>query len=158
MLAGTFLLPVPKPPCFAHASAAGAVARNFTNASMAGLSRKVTNRSPPISTAPALGPGVIAGQANVLKPVFGFAFVDEVMTPPTKSASNTIAAFGGSANAFVTESLNPYWSAPLDPPAIFPVSPTIFAIDSRAVFTDGSVHLILCALRALYFAAPNVRR
>src|SRR5712691_3814579 len=159
MLDGTFLLPVPKPPCFAHASAAGAVARNFTNASIAGLSRNVTNRSPPISTAPASAAlGVIEGHVNVLKPVPAFAFVDEVMTPPTKSASNTIAAFGGSANAFVTESLNPYWSAPLDPPAIFPVSPTIFAIDSRAVFTDGSVHLILCALRALYFAAPNVRR
>src|SRR2546427_7662800 len=156
MLAGTFLLPVPNPPCFAHASAAAALARNFTNAWMAGLPRTVTKRSPPISTAPAFGPGVMAGHVNVLKPVFGFAFVDDVITPPTKSASNTIAALGGCAKAFVTESLNPYWSAPLAPPARFPASPTIFAIDVRAVFTDGSVHLILCALRALYFAAPNV--
>src|SRR5579862_51975 len=108
MLAGTFLLPVPKPPCLAHASAAGAVARNFTNASIAGLSRKVTSRSPAISTALASGPGVIDGHVNVLKSVPGFAFVDEVMTPATKSASNTIAAFGGDANAFVTESLKPY--------------------------------------------------
>src|SRR5437667_241067 len=73
MLAGTFLLPVPKPPCFAHTSAAAAVARYFTNASIAGVSRNVTNRSPPISTAPASGPGVIEGQVKVLKPVFGFA-------------------------------------------------------------------------------------
>src|SRR2546421_5468643 len=99
MLAGTCLLPVPKPPCFAHASAAWGVARNFTNASIAGLSRKVTNRSPPISTALALGPGVIEGQVNVLKPEPAFAFVDEVITPPTKSASNTIAPFGGEPNA-----------------------------------------------------------
>src|SRR6476469_5126611 len=103
MRAWTFLVPVPKPPCFAHASAAGAVARNLTNASIAGVSRKVTNRSPPISTPLAFGPGVIEGHVNVLKPEFGFAFVDEVMTPPTKSASNTIAAFGGVPNAFVTE-------------------------------------------------------
>src|SRR5438067_13919078 len=100
MLAGTFLLPVPKPPCFAQTSAAFAEARYFTNASIAGVSRNVTNRSPPISTAPAFGPGVMDGHVNVLKPVFGFAFVDEEMTPPTKSASNTIAAFGGSENAF----------------------------------------------------------
>src|SRR5713101_6806897 len=150
MLAGTFLLPVPKPPCFAHASAAGALARNLTNASIAGVSRNVTRRSPPISTALALGPGVIEGQVNVLKPVFGLELVDELITPPTKSASKTIAPFDGEPNAFVTESLNPYWSAPLDPPAMFPVSPTIFAIDCRAVATDGSVHLILCAESALY--------
>src|SRR2546423_6214188 len=158
MLVGTFLLPVPKPPCFAHASAAGAVARNLTNASIAGVSRNVTKRSPPISTALAFGPGVIDGQVNVLKPEFGFDFVDELITPPTKSASNTIAPFDGEPNAFVTESLNPYWSAPLVPPAMLPVSPTIFAIVFRAVVTDGSVHLILCAESALYLAAPNVRR
>src|SRR6266478_5026901 len=154
MLAGTFLLPVPKPPCFAHASAAGAVARKLTNARIAGVSRNVTNRSPPISTADESGPGVIDGQVNVLKPVFAFAFVDEVMTPPTKSASNTIAALGVVPNAFVTESLNPYWRAPLVPPARFDASPRILPIVVRAVFTDGSVHLILCWLSALYFAAP----
>src|SRR3954449_4209712 len=107
MLALTCLLPVPKPPCFAQASAAGAVARNFTKALIAGVSRNATNRSPAISTAPAFGPGVIEGQVKVLKPVLGFAFVEDVITPPTKSASNTIAAFGGDANAFVTESLKP---------------------------------------------------
>src|SRR5438105_222695 len=144
MLAGTFLLPVPKPPCFAHASAAGAVARNFTNASIAGVSRNVTNRSPPISTAPASGPGVIAGHVNVLKPVPGFAFVEELITPPTKSASKTIAPFGGEPNALVTESLKPNCSAPLVPPATLAVSPTILAIEVSAVLTDGSVHLILC--------------
>src|SRR5882724_9794819 len=117
MVAGTFLLPVPKPPSLAHASAAGAVARNLTNASIAGVSRNVTNRSPPISTALEFGPAVIDGKVVVLKPDPAFAFVDEVMTPPTKSPSNTIAAFGGVLNAFVTESLNPYWSAPDAPPA-----------------------------------------
>src|SRR5450432_2561571 len=117
MLVGTFLLPVPNPPILAHASAAGAVARNFTNASIAGVSRNVTNRSPPISTAPEFGPAVIEGNGTALKPVPGFAFVDEVMTPPTKSPSNTIAPFGGVEKAFVTESLNPYWSAPAAPPA-----------------------------------------
>src|SRR5579862_7648024 len=116
MLAGTLLLPVPKPPCRAQISAACGVARYFTNASIAGLSRNVTNRSPAISTAPASGPGVIDGQVKVLNPVFGFAFVDDVMTPPTKSASKTIAALAGDANAFVTESLKPYCRAPDVPP------------------------------------------
>src|SRR5579862_6647672 len=105
MLAGTLWLPVPKPPCFAQISAACGDVRNFTKASIAGLSRKVTNRSPAISTALASGPGVIDGNVNVLYPESAFAFVDEVITPPTKSASNTIAALGGLANAFVTESL-----------------------------------------------------
>src|SRR5512133_464778 len=117
MLGLTFLLPVPKPPLLAHAFAAGAVARNFTNASMAGVSRNVTSRSPPISTAVAFAPGVIAGNGAVLKPVFGFALVEDRMTPATKSPSNTIAAFGGDANAFVTESLKPYVRAPDVPPA-----------------------------------------
>src|SRR5487761_197010 len=116
MLAGTLWLPVPKPPCFAQISAACGDARYFTNASIAGLSRNVTNRSPAISTALASGPGVIDGHVNVLKPVFAFAFVDDVITPPTKSASNTIAAFAGDENAFVTESLNPYCRAPDVPP------------------------------------------
>src|SRR5438552_2559382 len=77
---------------------------------------------------------------------------------PTESASTAIAPFGGEPKAFVTESLNPYWSAPLVPPAMLPVSPTIFAIVFRAVATEGSVHLILCWDSWLYFAAPNVRR
>src|SRR5436853_362110 len=116
MLAGTCLLPVPKPPSFAQISAAPGVARYLTNASMAGLSRNVTKRSPAISTALALAPGVIDGNVNVLKPVFGFAFVDDVITPPTKSASNTIAALAGDEKAFVTESLKPYCRAPDVPP------------------------------------------
>src|ERR1700733_10313190 len=120
MLAGTLWLPVPKPPSLAHASAAGAVARNLTNASMAGVSLNVTSRSPPISTAPASAPGVIEGNGTALKPVPGFAFVDERITPATKSPSKTVAAFGGDVNAFVTESLNPYCRAPEVPPARFP--------------------------------------
>src|SRR4051794_25381255 len=125
MLAGTLWLPVPNPPSFAQASAAGAVARNLTNASTAGVSLNVTSRSPPISTAPALGPLVIDGNEAALKPLPGFAFVDERITPATKSPSNTVAAFGGEVNAFVTESLKPYCRAPLVPPARFAPLPRI---------------------------------
>src|SRR5579871_5580387 len=101
----TLWFPVTNPPSFAHAFAAAGVARNFTNASIAGVSRKVTNRSPLISTAPASGPGVIVGHGATLKPVLAFDLVDDRITPETKSASNTIAAFDGEPNAFVTESL-----------------------------------------------------
>src|SRR5437879_12599821 len=102
MLADTFLLPVPKPPIFAQAFAASAVARNFTNASIAGLSRNVTKRSPPISTAVEFAPGVIAGNVAVLNPVPGFDFVEEVVTPPTKLRSSTVGAFGGGQDWTVT--------------------------------------------------------
>src|SRR5438067_5742065 len=158
MLAGTFLLPVPKPPSFAQASAAGAVARNFTNASMAGVSRNVTSRSPPISTAPAFGPALIDGKMPALKPVPGFDFVADVIAPPTKSASNTIAPLDGVPNAFVTQVGKSVWREPLDPPARLPVSPTICPIVLSAVATDGSVHLIVCADSWSYFAGPKVRR
>src|SRR5579862_91232 len=103
MFAGTFLFPVPNPPCFAQISAAGAVARYLTNASIAGVSRNVTNMSPAISTALAPGPGLIVGNVKTLNPVLAFAFVDERMTPATKSASNTIAPFDGLEKASVTE-------------------------------------------------------
>src|SRR5581483_666724 len=158
MLAGTCLLPVPKPPCFAQASAAGAVARKLTKARIAGVSRKVTSMSPPISTALAFGPALIVGNTAALKSVPGFAFVDEVIAPPTKSASKTIAPFDGVENAFVTHVGKSVWSAPLLPPARFELSPTIWAISLSAFVTDGSVHLILCALSASYFVGPNVRR
>src|SRR5881392_2200472 len=128
------------------------------NALIAGVSRKATIESPATSTAAAPGPELMVGKTAALKPVFAFAFVDERITPATKSASNTIAAFGGDANAFVTESLKPYCSAPLVPPATLPESPTTCAIVFSAVITDGSVHLILCALSASYFAGPYVRR
>src|SRR5205823_10741209 len=150
MLVGTFLLPVPKPPCFAHASAAGAVTRNLTNASIAGVSRNATRRSPPISTALALAPGVIVGKTEALKSVPGFAFVEDVIAPPTKSASNTIAPFEGVENAFVTQVGKSVWSEPLEPPARFELSPTIWPIVFSAFATDGSFQLVLCALRAAY--------
>src|SRR5689334_23937053 len=153
-----FLFPVPKPPIDAHALAAGAVARNLTNASIAGVSRNVTKRSPPISTALAFGPALIDGNGAALNPVPGFAFVEEVITPPTKSPSNTIAAFAGDENAFVTESLKPYCSAPDVPPARFDELPRTWAIVFNAVVTDPSVHLILCAESESYLAFPNVRR
>src|SRR5438128_1866188 len=151
-------LPVANPPTFAHAAAAGAVARNFTNALIAGVSRKVTSESPPISTALALGPGVIVGNGAVLKSVPGLAFVAEVMAPATKSASNTIAPFDGDPKAFVTHVGKSVWSAPLEPPARFALSPTTCAIVFSAFVTEGSVHLSLWALSWLYFASPNVRR
>src|SRR5262249_34538014 len=153
----TCLLPVPKPPTLAHAFAAAGVARNFTKAWIAGVSRNVTNRSPPISTADEFA-GAIDGNGAALNPLPGFAFVDEVITPATKSPSNTIAAFGGVEKAFVTESLKPYCSAPDDPPARFAELPMTCCIVFSAVSTDGSVHLILWADSASYFAGPNVRR
>src|SRR2546430_17140696 len=64
--------------------------------------------SPPISTAVEFAPGVIAGNGAVLNPDPAFDFVEDVITPPTKSPSKTMAAFGGDENAFVTESLKPY--------------------------------------------------
>src|SRR3954469_5363910 len=128
------------------------------NALIAGVSRKATIESPATSTAAAPGPELTVGKTAALKPGLAFAFVDERMTPATKSASNTIAAFGGDENAFVTESLKLYCSAPEVPPARFDVSPRICPIVVSAVFTDGSVHGILCALRALYLVGPNVRR
>src|SRR6476661_5654483 len=159
MLAETFLLPVPKPPSFAQASAAGAVARNFTKASIAGVSRNVTNRSPPMTTPLApVEPAFVVGNGNTLKPEPGFAVVEDVITPATKSPSKTIAPFGGVENAFVTESLKPCCSAPEGPPARLPESPTTCAIVFKAVITDGSVHLILCADSAAYLAGPNVRK
>src|ERR1051326_7146178 len=158
MLAGTLWLPVPKPPIFAQASAAGALARNFTNASIAGLSRNATSRSPPISTAVEFGPGVIVGNTAALKSVAGFAFVDDVIAPPTKSASNTIAPLDGVENAFVTHVGKSVCSEPLVPPARLDVSPTIWPISVSAFLTDGSVHLILCWLSWSYFAGPYVRR
>src|SRR5215831_10421071 len=115
METGTFLLPVPNPPSFAQALAAAGVARNVTNALIAGVSLKVTKRSPPISTADAFAPGLIAGNATALKPVIGFAFVEERITPPTKSASRTMAPFGGSPKALVTHVGKSVWSAALVP-------------------------------------------
>src|SRR5436305_15250494 len=151
-------LPVEKPPDFAHAAAASGVARNVSNALIAGLSRNVTIRSPPISRAlePAALPSV--GKLKTLKPVLAFAFVDDRITLPTKSPSKTIAAFAGFENAFVTESLKFVWIAPDVPPAMFDVSPSTWPMVFRALITDGSVHLILWALRALYLSGPNVRR
>src|SRR3954465_871908 len=84
------LFPVAKPPFLAHAAAACGVARNFTNAWMAGVSRNATIVSPPITTD---GPEpLIDGKVNSPKSL-GFAFT--VWTPGTKSPSITIAAFGG---------------------------------------------------------------
>src|SRR6185437_13893765 len=156
MLGLTFLFPVAKPPSFAHAFAAGAVVRNLTKARIAGVSWNATSRSPPTSTP--FEAVLIDGNVVTLKPVVGFAFVEERITPATKSPSNTIAAFGGDEYAFVTEALKLFWSAPALPPAMLPVSPMICAMLLSAVFTDASVHLILCAVNAAYFAGPKVRR
>src|SRR5262249_5384792 len=96
-------LPVPKPPCLAQIAAAWGGARYYTKASIAGVSRNVTIMSPATSTDCDSGPAVIVGQTKALKPDVGFDFVVDVMTLPTKSASNTMAAFGGEAKAFVTD-------------------------------------------------------
>ena len=67
----------------------------------------------------------IAGKPKTLKPETGFAFVDEVITPATKSPSNTIAAFDGDANTCDTEVGKSSWSAPEVPPAMSPELPMI---------------------------------
>jgi len=95
MLVGTFLLPVPKPPSFAQISAAVGEARYFMNASIAGVSRNVMIRSPPVSTAFAFAPGVIDGNGTTLKSVCAFAFVACRISRLTKSPWRLNAAFGG---------------------------------------------------------------
>ena len=129
-----------------------AVARNFTNASIAGLSRNVTNRSPATSTAVDGAPAGDRREREHVEAGVRLRLRRRRITPETKSASNTIAAFDGEPNAFVTESLNPYCSAPLVPPSMFDVSPRILPIVFSAVFTVGSVHLILWADSWSYFA------
>ena len=70
----------------------------------------------------------------------------------------TIAAFGELLKTLLTDVLKSVCSAPDLPPAMLFVSPMIFAIIRSAVFTDGSVHLILCFDSGSYFAGPAVRR
>ena len=68
-----------------------------------------------------------------------------------------MAAFGGSAKAFVTDVGKSVWSAPCFPPAMLSVSLKIFAISVRASFTDWSVHGISCVASWSYFSGPAVR-
>ena len=70
----------------------------------------------------------------------------------------TIAASGSVLNALVTEPGKSVCSAPDTPPAMLPVSPTIFAIVASASFTDWSVHGILCSVSWSYLSAPTWRR
>ena len=112
--------------------------------------------SPPPTTAGA--ESLIDGNGKTSKPVFGCAFVDEVMTPPTKSPSNTIAAFGGSLKTCVTDVGKSAWSAPDVPPAMFCVSPTIFAIVVSASLTVWSVQGISCVDSLSYLSGPAWRR
>ena len=79
-------------------------------------------------------------------------------TPGTKSPSSTIAAFGELLKTLLTDVLKSVCNAPDLPPAMLFTSPTTCFIFSMAVFTDGSVHLILCFASRSYFAAPAVRR
>ena len=58
----------------------------------------------------------------------------------------------------MTEVGKSVWSAPDVPPAMLAESPRIVAIVASAAFTDGSVHLILCADSRSYFAGPAWRR
>ena len=90
---------------------------------MPALSLNMTAVSPPPTTT--LPDVPIAGNAKTLKPVPAAAFVDEVMTPATKSPSNTIAAFDGDANTCDTEVGKSVCSAPEVPPAMSAELPTI---------------------------------
>ena len=120
------------------------------------MSLKVITVSPPPTTAG--GELLIDGNPKTSKPVFGWAFVEEVMTPPTKSPSNTIAALAGSPKTCVTDVGKSAASAPDVPPAMFCVSPTIFAIDVSASLTDWSVHGIACVDSLSYMSGPAWRR
>src|SRR3954451_20843770 len=142
----TLWLPVENPPCFAQTVAASGDARELTNARIAGVSRKVTTRAPPISTPfDPLEPALTTGNGATLKPLFALAFVDGRMTPATKSPSNTIAPLAGGASAFVPEPWSPFWTSPEEPPARLPESPSPWPIVLSADFTEASVHLTLCA-------------
>ncbi len=98
------------------------------------------------------------GKSKTLKPEIGFALVWLVMLPTTKSPSNTMAAFCGVPNTWVTEAGKSVCSAPCVPPATFCVSPRTCAMVVSAAFTDGSVQGILCWESWSYLAAPACRR
>ena len=69
------------------------------NASIAGVSRKVMIRSPPVSTAFAFAPEVITGNGTTLESFPGFDFVAWRISRLTKSPWRLNAAFGGVAKA-----------------------------------------------------------
>ena len=122
-----------KPPFAAQISAASGVARYEISARAAGLSLNMTITSPPpITTGPE---SLISGNAKTLKSVSGFAFVSEVMTPPTKSPSSTWAAFGGTAYTCVTEVGKSVCSALEVPPAI------MGSVAGRAAYPNGSLYV-----------------
>jgi hypothetical protein len=58
------------------------------------------------------------------------------MTPATKSPSMTIAPFGGSWKALVTDVAKSVWRAPLVPPATLSTSEMMRDISVRASLTD----------------------
>ena len=81
-----------------------------------------------------------------------------MITPATKSASKTIAAFDGTVNTCETEVGKSVCNAPDVPPGMFAVSPRICPMIFSAAFTDGSVHLILWVDSWSYFVGPAERR
>src|SRR5262245_45166671 len=156
MLGSTFLLAVENPPFSAQIVAASGVVRYLTSACTAGVSLNVMTVSPPPITTG--GESLIDGNANTLNPVSGFAFVDDRITPATKSPSNTIAAFGVDEKTSDTEVGKSFWSACEVPPAMFDVSPTILPIVVSAVVTDGSVHGMAWVDSLSYMSGPACRR
>src|SRR4051794_6272808 len=113
---GTFLFGDEKPPRLAQIAAACGVARYWTSARAAGLSLDIAPTSPPPTTDGGELP--TDGNGKTLKPLTGFAFVDDEMTPSTKSPSSTIAAFGGLEKTWLTEVGKSVCSAPCVPPAM----------------------------------------
>ena len=123
------------------------------NARAAGESLNMTAVSPAPTTGLAGRPD--RGERNTLKPVTGFAFVDDVITPPRSRASNTIAAFGGVGEHLRDGGrevgLQRTRRAAGDVRRVAEdLRPSIFS----AAFTDGSVHLILWVDSWSYFAGP----
>jgi hypothetical protein len=117
----------------------------------------MTTPSPPPSTA-SVDELPICGKSKTSKSVLGFALVELVITPATKSPSKTIAAFGGDVNTWVTDVGKSVCSACEVPPGMLLVSPMTCAIVVSACFTDGSVHGIWCCVSWSYLSGPAWRR
>src|SRR4051794_27137303 len=130
--------------------AASGVARYDTSARAAGESLNIITVSPPPTTV--AGELLIDGNGKTLYPVTGFAGVLLAISPWTKSASMTIAAFGEAWKTWSTLVGKSVCSAPEVPPARFWVSPRTWAMVFSAAITDGSVHLMVWFVSWSYFA------
>jgi hypothetical protein len=124
------------------------------SAGVPGSSVRATSVSPPVTTDDA---GPILGKGNTRASTPTVADVLAAITPATKSASNTIEAFGASPNTSTTDSVNSVCRAVEIPPGRYSGRNTRPSVCS-AVRTDGSVHGISWRARRSYIAPPAVCR